>query len=295
MSIVVIKMNDVFKNAKFVTYLTYRRMLDFLKNLRWKIYYLFGGKKETKLISDPTKDYMDAKLEAFVSSFKNCDVNWSSNIDSIVYDRENLNCFLQNPNDIEKQWKTRLLFENTTRGNVIMYYDLYKDGFAYYSDSSCLPYGLLNAVAMKYVLKYRCRDFFVDEAIENVKSTRYVTMKIEEEEKEKEKLDKSNTNYIKNSDVFLKGKVNRSEKAVISEEKKQTRDEMRNKFLYLGKLSNFSMLQKIPKKRVLPAYFLSQYEDLFQESPNISYKDYKTFGQVREAAIVSDSVSVGAT
>ena len=42
-----------------------------------------------------------------------------------------------------------------------MHYDLYKNGFAYYCNDS-LNYNLLNAVAMKYVITFFCRDFFID-------------------------------------------------------------------------------------------------------------------------------------
>jgi hypothetical protein len=46
-----------------------------------------------------------------------------------------------------------------------MYYDAYKMGFAYFCDQKVISYDVLNAVAMKYVKIYRCRDFFMDESI----------------------------------------------------------------------------------------------------------------------------------
>ena len=57
----------------------------------------------------------------------------------------------------------RVLIEATPRGNVIMFYNPYKLGFSYYSDSTGIPYPILNAVAMKYVTVFYCRNFFVDE------------------------------------------------------------------------------------------------------------------------------------
>lgn len=66
-------------------------------------------------------------------------------------------------NDLECKWRKRILMEATPRGLVVMYYDAYKRGFAYYSDT-CMPYGILNVVAMKYTTLYQCRAFFVDES-----------------------------------------------------------------------------------------------------------------------------------
>jgi flagellar biosynthesis GTPase FlhF len=62
---------------------------------------------------------------------------------------------------LELQWKRRLLHESTPRGNIIMYYDIYKQAFTYVSDQQ-MNYDILNACAMKYVRIFRCLDFFVD-------------------------------------------------------------------------------------------------------------------------------------
>jgi hypothetical protein len=46
-----------------------------------------------------------------------------------------------------------ILIDRTPYGNVIMHYDVFKNGFAYYSDIN-LSYKIINAVAMKYVLTF---------------------------------------------------------------------------------------------------------------------------------------------
>jgi len=66
-------------------------------------------------------------------------------------------------NVLETEWRTRILMESTPRGNIIMYFDAYKLGFAYYCDQNVISYDILNAMAMKYVSVYKCRDFFMDE------------------------------------------------------------------------------------------------------------------------------------
>jgi hypothetical protein len=45
-----------------------------------------------------------------------------------------------------------------------MYYDTYNHAFAYAADQN-MPYTILNACAMKYVLSFQCFDFFVDTTI----------------------------------------------------------------------------------------------------------------------------------
>ena len=43
-------------------------------------------------------------------------------------------------------------------------------GSSYYSDQNIVSYDILNAVAMKYVTIFRCRDFFIDETIRKISS-----------------------------------------------------------------------------------------------------------------------------
>jgi hypothetical protein len=57
--------------------------------------------------------------------------------------------------ELEKMWRTRILFENTPRGNVIMFYDPYKLGFSFYCDQKIISYDILNAIATKYVRMFR--------------------------------------------------------------------------------------------------------------------------------------------
>ena len=90
----------------------------------------------------------------------------NANIDCAFYLKELYKEAIKEQNNaLEKIWKQRIIIVATPScGNVIMFFDPYKGGFAYYSDQS-MPYPLLNAVAMKYVVMYRCRDFFLDETV----------------------------------------------------------------------------------------------------------------------------------
>ena len=87
----------------------------------------------------------------------------NKNVEKIFYDKKQLvEILVQQNNELEKIWKSRILIEKSPRGNIIMYYDAYKQGFAYYSDTNGIPYNILNAVAMRYVINFQCRDFFMD-------------------------------------------------------------------------------------------------------------------------------------
>jgi hypothetical protein len=60
-----------------------------------------------------------------------------------------------------------------------------------------------------------------------------------------------------------------------------------NKFMYLGKINNFSIIQKIPKKKVIVKKISTSYDALFQSNHELqnmciqkdtfSYKDFKSF------------------
>jgi hypothetical protein len=50
-------------------------------------------------------------------------------------------------------------------GNIIMYYDVFRMSFAYYSDTQGVHYNVLNACAMRYVCMFHCMDLFMDEMV----------------------------------------------------------------------------------------------------------------------------------
>ena len=117
---------------------------------------------------------------------------FSINIEPEIYDKIQLNEeLIYSENVLEKNWKRRMLIENTPRGNIYMYYDIFKHGFAYYADQSGIPYAILNAAAMKYVMVFYCRDFYMDEVtIPNNKGSPLVTVFFgdnEEDEKKKKR------------------------------------------------------------------------------------------------------------
>ena len=128
-------------------------------------------------ISSQSEDYIHLQKTRFLESytkFSYDDIN--TNIDKCFYDKKLHAIAVGHPdNELENIWKRRILFETTPRGSIIMHYDAYKHGFVYYSDNSNIPYFVINAVIMKYVIVFRCRDFFMDDqfTLNNIPSPLY--------------------------------------------------------------------------------------------------------------------------
>ena len=173
----------------------------------------------------------------------------NSNIHPELYCFEKFEKLSKEESEEERGWKRRILMQNTPRGNVIMFYDLFRQAFAYFSDVH-MNYNTLNQCAMRYVRLYSCRDFFVDT---NILPEHHVSpfneMKKEEEKREKEKVKKKREEKKVNFDssMFVKAK----KKVELDEKKNQEIYEtIKNNFRYLGKLSNWNGLQSVPKKKV---------------------------------------------
>lgn len=229
---------------------------------------------------------------------------YNTNVSLIFYDRKQLNEILKDENnEIESAWKRRIYIEYTPRGNIIMYYDVFKQAFSYYCDHSIVPHNLLNAVAMKYVMRYLCLNFFVDELCFPSNESPFVKMlenddKVENEKKKNVFKNLSETTHISNlpfaklksagaggvvnggignkvggigggnvvgsgigkggsgiGGAGLKGRSGNSgkgeEKKDENENEKIGKEEKRiNKFIYLGKINNFSILKTENKKNI---------------------------------------------
>ena len=196
----------------------------------------------------------------------------NSNIDPILYDFEQRKEIFADPtNDYEKQWKSRVLIENTPRGNVMMYFNPYLLSYHYYSDEQIIPYKILEQVATKYVVMYRCKDFFID--VENRPSNKILEVLQSEEDSMKTKKMKINditkcVNLQSDSkDVFASLKDYRvpsesNEKGPESKEKgpkekgpkekgpKEKGPKFSNKYVRVGKMCEFNITQKPADKKI---------------------------------------------
>ena len=218
----------------------------------------------------------------------------NSNIDPLFYKKSTYEELLEIENsELEKQWKTRILFENTSRGNIIMYFDIYKLGFSYYSDNS-IQYNILNAVAMKYIRIFNCFDFFMDTQLNDCSPSPLIILKeLIDTAKENKKNDET-AGTIKPSNPFkthknafaklknystqpiVQSNNNIEKKTIIIEPETFT-----NKFMFLGKIANLNILKSSVKtNNKLVFSKRSQYEDMLSKENNVqrtrlSYKDYK--------------------
>jgi hypothetical protein len=204
-----------------------------------------------KSLSELCTDYIEKEKKKFLEIYSNEDANYS--IDPVFYNEEEYKkTMASEENLLEKYWQSRILFENTPRGNIIMYYDAYKLGFAYYSDISGLPYSLLNAVSMKYVRIYKCRDFFIDTHITPEPSP-FIR-------KPQKKEESKNPATIPKSKAFAKLKTYNNASGKVSNENESTMN-FSNTMINNGRIQNFSFLKKATpiRKKIL----------------SFSYQDYK--------------------
>jgi hypothetical protein len=182
----------------------------------------------------------------------------NENIIPIFYDNLKLKESMKiENNDIEKQWKTRVLIEYTPRGNIIMFYDAYKCGFSYYSDHSVIPVKILDCVAMKYTMKYRCLDFFVDEKVLEKNASPII------------KLWKDECKEVWDKKKRLLANLRTPTANKVGNNPANFSEKIMNKYIYLGKVNNFSFIQK---QKYSSLHNTDDCEKLFK---NVNYEEYK--------------------
>ncbi len=241
-----------------------RLILFFISLIQWIIGLKKISSQESLKTSSRKDEYIECQKNKFLETFlKEDNYNWNSNVDEIMKDQKELSEILKTPNtEIEKKWQSRILIENTPRGNVIMFYDVYKRAFSYYCDQAVMPYDIMNAVAMKYVLTFHCRDLFVDSNVLPVPSPTSV-----EDTPSKPTL--SNIEKLDNK-AFAKFKTynNSTKKAGILPEN----DKTINCFLHLGASRNWLPISKKVKSNPLNGF---QTDLMPQSNKKLSYLDYK--------------------
>jgi len=267
-----------------------RKIYFFIYLFFYRIYISFFPTKPKLYIPtilDITKEYIEKKTKMFLQTFDET-IDYNKNTEIEFYDKDKYKkIIMYSSNKIETVWKKRILFETTPRGNIIMYYDAYKQGFAYYSDSYNLPYALLNSVAMKYVIIFLCRDFFMDDSITSKeKASPLIKIHIDEPEKQnnikknnmKKTLNNINT-ISKNFSVQKnENKLNKNPNQIV--EKTIENITNQNRFICLGRIINFKFLQNESKFNTNLNGFASKLLDNLEgetklQKKVLSYQDYK--------------------
>jgi hypothetical protein len=256
------------KSVAKILYNYYFLMLYFLLNIYRRF---FPIECIVTPVIDPIKNYLEIQKEKFIT------ISFNENTDKVFYSKKEYQELLENPdNYLEKKWKHNILFESTPRGNIIMYYDAYKQGFSYYCDTSGISYDILNAVAMKYVYVFRCKDFFIDQNItEDKKSSPLIDIYYKEEEKKEVK--KKENNFDNAPFAKLKNYSNVQNKDGTPKEKQV--EKIKNKFVNLGRICNFKILQSPHKKKHMENFKSTLMENLSSENllqkDVLSYKNFK--------------------
>ena len=262
-------------------YLLLHKYLFYFLVWCFRIAYYMGihTPKKIETFIDADNKYIEPLKKKFANIFESSlDVN--RNVHPIFYNKKEYNEYMQNTTtELEQEWRTRMLLEYTPRGNVLMFYDAFKMGFSFYSDEKTISYDILNAVAMKYVTMFRCLDFFIDESVvPKEKYSPFIKLYFTEEPKKVEE-NKSTASIapfakMRRENPNAKGHVNTKEKT------DGTKELLKNKFLYLGKMNNSLFLQPAPKVRKVLSKFTSPLLETIKlesgvQRERISYKDFK--------------------
>ena len=216
----------------------------------------------TSVVEPPQKSTKQIFIEAQQDVLKNLMDNetLNNNTDSDFYNIKKYNEIMSiHNNDIETMWKKRIMMTNTPVGNVIMFYDAYKMGFTYYCRES-IPYDLLNAIAVKYIKLFCCKDFYFDNTFFDSKL--YTIHNPPEKPQQ-------NKQTLKGPFIKRKKEEKKKEEDKNDNDTPKEPEKVRtiNKFIYLGNPLNFSILQKIKKENTFRAPVI--------EAMKVSYADYK--------------------
>ena len=251
--------------------MTFLKLLMFYLNkmiLFWSIVFFANSDNPELKKIDKNKDYIEKKINKLQNFLKNPE-KINKNMKSNYYNIEEFS----NDIDIENEWKRKIAIIYTPLGNVFMYYNVYKLAFSYYSDQN-IPFPLLNAAAIDYVINYNCLDFLADE--ENL--TNYNNVFLNNLKNFHDSSNGKTKKKFLENDVFVKSKPKIEEKQEEEEKKEEKKEEkeknyFKNKFINCGK---FSTIDIFKKKKAPPFQVNSELlNSLNTQSNIISYKDYK--------------------
>lgn len=225
----------------------------------------------SKIEISPEDEYKMRNKAVFIKTFQEAEgrKKYNENVDLAFYNREEYNKIVSvSENILEPKWKSNILYESTPRGNIIMFYDAYKEGFAYYSDTQ-MTYDILNAAAIKYSILFRCRDFFIDEqSYPDGFSSPLIKLKEDQDVKPV-------SNVTKLKGPFLKSKKSSANSTFVP-----VKMYSQNKFVHLGKTCNFSFLKR---ENVTRSNAKTSYSSIFQQEKNAqrSVFDYRKFKELK--------------
>jgi len=218
----------------------------------------------------PDELFIETHRVRFLSAVMNKDVN--DNIQEIYYNVVAITAILgEKGSQLEAEWKRRLLMKHTPYGNILMHYDLFHRGFVYWADTKEIPYGVINCVAMEYVVKYKCLDFYCDNMIiKTLPVSRYFkiwnTEDTTNDSGSKPFLPRLETPSQSNKPTVLAKLKNYRLHGGNGVADSTVQNYNKNRFIYCGKMMDSSVF-KLPKKVILKSKKLSfkEYYAIFSE------------------------------
>lgn len=245
----------------------------FLWIYAWSQYYIL---KQMGSLPEPIKvetmiDILERKYNKYLDIFRNqLDEIANENIDEFMYNyNDRKEKLAEIGNEWEKSWHRRVLIEKvpdelrslSAGKNIIMRFDAYTNAFQFYSDESVVPYDILNYIAIKYVVMYRCRDFFIDTLLHQNNSMYQEYLKQEEQSlttKRTVAKELNNANVYVDSSKKQNSMISSSFSKIMDKKfetvKKENQEKVArlysNSFVRLGKIADFNILQTPPKTNV---------------------------------------------
>ena len=159
-----------------------------------------------------------------------------------------------------KSLDNSFICEYTPIGNVIMKYNNDRELFEYYSDVN-IPYRYLETVCRKYVVTFKCPHLYIDmesaiKESEQKQKERAIAEKESRKALEPEKRAEPKKNVFAKFKSYNKdacsGKINTGAppknsipNTKIDRKESVVVKEMANRYLYQGKIGNFSILKKV--------------------------------------------------
>lgn len=214
-------------------------VLHFIRVIQW-FFSIFIAKKPLPKIQTQTKAQPFEQILHFYKTTPDIEAN--KNIQEDLYVKDKRNALLADEyNPTEKTWSSRILMMHTKTGsNIIMYYNCFKMAFAYYSDSQMLSNEDLYYTAIKYVVQFRCRDFLID--MKHYPDNKMIDLLKEEDKQMQTKTRALSKPSIKNSE--------KPSTKPLSKHKKQSDYPYTTKFVRIGKLCDFNILNKPRDKHI---------------------------------------------
>ena len=209
----------------------HRTLYTIKQRLFYKLIYTFFYLKKVLNINKNANEKMIEDGKFLDNDNNNNNININVNIKKEIpyiekylekYDK--MECIELSKEKLESL-KNCIVMETTPLGVVIMFYDVIRETFTYYSDNT-IPYRFLEVVGRKYVCTFHCKSIYVDmievikEAEEKIEQVKIDKEKLELEKKEKLELEKKEKLELEKEQEKLELDKDNGDYIIISSESK---------------------------------------------------------------------------